>query len=128
MPDGRFVALTSQADNLVTGDSNGISDVFVHDRQTAKTTQITRNSDNFESDSPSISGDGRFVAYRHNPSDSRIHVYDRQVQDTFLLGGASYGVQPSVSSDGRFVAFDYGDGTGALDRRRPANRHIRLSD
>ena len=36
--DGRYVAFVSSATNLVTGDTNGVSDVFVHDRQTGVTT------------------------------------------------------------------------------------------
>ena len=43
--DGRFVAFESGADNLVPGDTNGESDVFVHDRQTGQTTRVSVNSD-----------------------------------------------------------------------------------
>src|SRR5205809_7953833 len=35
--DGRFVAFVSFATNLVAGDTNGATDVFVHDRQTGAT-------------------------------------------------------------------------------------------
>ena len=70
--DGRYVAFTSQAGNLVTGDTNGRADVFVHDRQTAKTTRVSPyvagDQSDLGSDSPSISGDGRFVAFRQHNS------------------------------------------------------------
>ncbi|NER06617.1 MAG: DUF4347 domain-containing protein, partial [Okeania sp. SIO3C4] len=65
--DGRFVAFSSTADNLVSGDSNGARDVFVHDRQTGVTSLVSVNSagelGNDSSDNPSISADGRFIAF-----------------------------------------------------------------
>ena len=85
--DGRYVAFTSQADNLVTGDTNGKADVFVHDRQTAQTTRVSVDSAgnqlDFDSDSPSISGDGRFVAFllrRHFSQDVRPRPPDARNQ------------------------------------------------
>ena len=66
--DGRFVAFESHASNLVPGDSNGSLDIFVHDRQTGLTTRVSVASDGTQSDSysrdPSISADGRFVAFQ----------------------------------------------------------------
>ena len=107
--DGRFVAFTSQADNLVTGDSNGFADVFVHDRQTAKTTRVSLDGNGnqwaSDSDSPSISGDGRFVAYRLDPTYQQVYVHDRQTQDTNIVDSFANG-RFSISSDGRFVAFE----------------------
>jgi Tol biopolymer transport system component len=65
--DGRFVAFMSMADNLVSGDSNGLWDIFVRDRQSGKTELISSGADgalsNNSSDLPSISADGRFVAF-----------------------------------------------------------------
>jgi hypothetical protein len=65
--DGRIVAFTSEADNLVDGDSNGYRDVFVHDRQTGQTTRVSTSSmevqGNDDSYLPSISSDGRIVAF-----------------------------------------------------------------
>jgi len=64
---GRFVAFESLASNLVAGDANGTSDVFVHDLQTGLTTRVSVDSSGAEanngSDLPSISGNGRFVAF-----------------------------------------------------------------
>lgn len=65
--DGRFVAFTSRASNLVAGDNNGVGDVFVHDRQTGQTTRVSISFNgeegNGESGLSSISADGSFVAF-----------------------------------------------------------------
>ena len=65
--DGRYVAFDSHAYNLVDGDSNGFRDVFVHDRQTGQTTRVSVSSagvqGNNRSIHPSISSDGRYVAF-----------------------------------------------------------------
>ena len=69
-PDGRYVAFVSAATNLVTTDTNGISDVFVRDLQTGVTTLVSAgatstNFTNFlsSSEAPDITPDGRFVAF-----------------------------------------------------------------
>src|SRR5207302_2591866 len=65
--DGRFVAFVSFATNLVAGDTNGATDVFVHDRQTGITERVSVASDGTEGNSwsvsPAISADGRIVAF-----------------------------------------------------------------
>ncbi len=65
--DGRFVAFVSAASNLVEGDTNGVEDVFVHDRLTGTTTRVSvdslGNGSNEASLYPSISANGRFVAF-----------------------------------------------------------------
>jgi Tol biopolymer transport system component len=65
--DGRHVAFFSDATNLVTGDTNGQRDVFVHDRASGVTARVSVDSadnqgNDFSSD-PAISGDGRYVAF-----------------------------------------------------------------
>jgi Tol biopolymer transport system component len=69
---GRFVAFASNASNLVPGDTNGIGDVFVRDRTTHATTRISVSSTgaqgNDSSFDPSISANGRFVAFRSSAS------------------------------------------------------------
>ena len=64
--DGRYVAFPSSASNLVSGDTNGTWDIFVHDRQTGQTYRVSVSSwggqGNGDSYSPSISADGRYVA------------------------------------------------------------------
>ena len=65
--DGRYVAFTSVASNLVPGDTNDKSDVFVHDRQTGATERVSVASDGTEGNNTSyqssVSGDGRYVAF-----------------------------------------------------------------
>src|SRR3989442_15756675 len=60
--DGRFVAFTSDATNLVPGDTNGAEDVFVHDRLTGTTERVSVDSTGTQGNSfnifgPSISAD-----------------------------------------------------------------------
>jgi Tol biopolymer transport system component len=83
--DGRYVAFVSDADNLVSDDTNNFCDtdynyvfddncpeVFVHDRQTGETERVSVANDgtqaNYESYQPSISADGRFVAFSSGAS------------------------------------------------------------
>lgn len=121
--DGRFVAFASEATNLVSDDTN-VSDVFVHDRETGEVTRVSVNSQgeqaNGGSQSPAISGDGRFVAFGSFASNLvpdgtfmwDIFVRDRQTGETTRVSVDSQGGQaddwseyPAISADGRFVAF-----------------------
>jgi Tol biopolymer transport system component len=65
--DGRFVFFTSDASNLVPGDTNGTSDVFVRDRRTRTTERVSVGpggaQGNGDSALPALSADGRFVAF-----------------------------------------------------------------
>jgi predicted double-glycine peptidase len=65
--DGRYIAFTSFATNLVANDTNTFSDVFVRDRLLNTTTLVSVSSagvqGNASSKSPSISADGRYVAF-----------------------------------------------------------------
>jgi Tol biopolymer transport system component len=125
--DGRYVAFWSHATNLVAGDANGWSDVFVHDRQTGATTRVSVDSfgaeANYTCGYPSISADGRYVAFESNagnlaPGDdlltpfTDVFVHDRQTGQTTRVSCDSNGVKgdagsykPSISADGRCVAF-----------------------
>jgi hypothetical protein len=123
--DGRFVAFKSLASNLVPGDTNGWPDVFVHDRLTGQTSRVSVDSagvqGNFDSYEPSISADGRFVAFYSIasnlvPGDTNgnwdVFVHDRATGQTTRVSVDSAGVQgnsssyyPSISADGRFVPF-----------------------
>lgn len=134
--DGRFVAFGSFASNLVPGDTNGAFDVFVRDRTLGTTERVSVSSSETEGDaasfSPSINGNGRFVAFSSEatnlvPMDLNgqrdIFVRDRQTGTTErvsvsssgaegngqsdgpgIRGGLSFG--PDISADGRFVTFD----------------------
>src|SRR5439155_27021792 len=124
--DGRFVAFRSEASDLVSGDNNGKRDIFVRDMQTAVTTRISVGAGgaeaNGDSDSPSISQDGRFVVFSSEASnlagnDSNgkrdVFLHDRDTGTTTLISinqlrtASSNGVsfEPSISQEGRYVAF-----------------------
>lgn len=124
--NGRFVAFTSMASNFaVKGDNNNAADIFVHDRTAVKTNRVSISSKlkegNDPSYSPSISGDGRmvaFVSYATNlvPRDTNraadVFVYNRATRKTIRVSIASDGDQansdssaPMISADGGFVAF-----------------------
>jgi Tol biopolymer transport system component len=71
--DGRYVAFQSDSTNLVPDDTNASTDVFVHDRQTGQTTRVNVDSNGGQANTsaypygsygrPSISADGRYVAF-----------------------------------------------------------------
>ncbi len=125
--DGRFVAFASYATNLVPGDTNGSQDVFVRDRMTSTTTRVSVSSGgqqgNHVSARPSISADGRFVAFislaaNLVPGDTNgkldDFVHDRATGTTTRVSVSSAEVQgndestfeaPAISADGRYVAF-----------------------
>ena len=141
--NGRFVAFHSYADNLVEGDSNGIVDVFVHDRQTGETTRVSISSDGeqasgCQSEYPDISATGRYVAFNScaaNLVDNDtnefvdIFVHDSWTGETVRVSVASDGSEANgsshnawISGDGRYVAFESlasnlveGDTNGKLD-------------
>src|SRR6476469_4992118 len=123
--DRRFVAFSSDASNIVPGDTNNQTDIFVRDLLTNTTTRVSvdsaGNPANRYSSPPSISADGRFVAFSSDasnivPGDTNntgdIFVRDLLTNTTTRVSGASAGnprnsnsFYPSNSADGRFVAF-----------------------
>jgi Tol biopolymer transport system component len=123
--DGSCIAFTSEADNLVSGDSNQNRDVFVHDLATGATEVVsvdpTGNVGNGSSFDPWLSPDGRFVtfsSYASNlvPGDTNaqedVFLHDRTTGVTEMIDVDSAGAPGifgayggSLSADGRFVAF-----------------------
>jgi Tol biopolymer transport system component len=124
--DGRFVSFESTATNLVSNDNNGYGDVFVHDRVTGITERVSVDSSGGEANHlsffPSISSDGRFVAFesvasnlvaRDTNGKFDVFVHDRATGVTKRVSVSTIGGEadsdsggPSISADGRFVAFD----------------------
>ncbi len=119
--DGRFIAFSSDAANLVTGDTNNVSDVFLHDTQTGQTRRISVDSKGTEgndySDSPSISADGRWVAFTSSASNlvsgdteghSDVFVHDTLTHETIRIstGGDNDSYRSALSADGRYLVFD----------------------
>ncbi len=124
--DGRFVAFSSEASNLVAGDTNNKADIFVHDRQN-DTTELIIGPAEFNTGSgtiivaPAISPDGGFLGFRSN-ADDLVPGDTNNSFDTFLIDsdtliaerssvssseveGNADSSRPSISSDNRFVAF-----------------------
>lgn len=125
--DGRFVAFESTATNLVPGTPYSRGGIFLHDRQTGITEKISIAAvgvdENGSSQSPSISSDGRFVAFSSSSTNlisgtttdwhQDIFVHDRQTGLNKHVSVDSSGVDwidpcsfPAISADGRFVAFE----------------------
>ena len=129
--DGRYVAFTSNASNLVRGDTNRLPDVFVRDIRTGRTTRVSVTSAGKQavgkrysngSNAPTISRDGRFVAFHSDtrnlvPGDTNntfdIFVHDLVTRKTQRVSVSSAGRQANAESlagasfslDGRYVAF-----------------------
>ncbi len=101
--DARYVAYLSTATNLVADDTNGFSDIFVHDRATSKTKRINLGMGgtqaNGPSENPKLSADGRFVVYRSNAS-NLVPGDLNGVADVFLYDTVS-GTTTRVSVDTR---------------------------
>jgi hypothetical protein len=51
--NGRYVTFTSEATNLVPGDTNGVSDVFIHDLTLATTTRVSVSENGAQGNGPS---------------------------------------------------------------------------
>jgi Ca2+-binding RTX toxin-like protein len=128
--DGRFVAFSSHAVDLVVTDTNYMANVFVRDLQLGTTTLVSVNIDgtrsgNSDSYVSAISADGRFVAFESEANDlvatdtngaRDVFVRDLQSETTTLVSvnkdgtdsgtGNSTMPVPMISADGRFVVFE----------------------
>jgi Tol biopolymer transport system component len=153
--DGRYVAFDSSAANLVPGDTNNASDVFVRDRQTGATTRVSVASDgsqavdegtwpNLYSDHPSVSADGRYVLFSSHATNLvagdtngnvDAFVHDRETGATTRVSVASDGAEAEygafyagISANGRYVTFISGSAdlvAGDTNGRRDAFLHDR---
>jgi len=121
--DGRYVAFSSSASNLVTGDTNAYEDVFVRDLTADTTTRVSVSSGGVQANGlstrPAISGDGRYVvfhsdAYNLVPNDfsfQDIFLHDRPRHDhpsqhrQRRIGAQRQQHYAVISGDGRFVVF-----------------------
>ncbi|MFC4099119.1 S-layer homology domain-containing protein [Paenibacillus xanthanilyticus] len=127
--DGRFVAFESSADDLADGDESNF-DIFVYDRDNDANELVSIPSHAEDpddaaggnSEKPSISADGRFVAFESSSSylveddqngNNDVFVFDRQTKQAKLISAPAAGGQadrasgaPSMSADGSVVAFE----------------------
>ena len=124
--NGRYIAFVSSASNLVAGDTNGVSDIFVRDMKIGVTRRVSVSSDGVQandghSDGPGISADGRFVVF-DSAATNLVPGDTNGVTDVFvrdLIAGTTRRVsvggggaqadgatfQPAISADGKHVAF-----------------------
>jgi Tol biopolymer transport system component len=120
--DGRSIAFVSDASNLVHGASG--QQVFVRNEKTHRTSLVSASSSgqvgNSSSFNPSISADGRYVAFASiatnlvpgGTSGEQVFLHDMKTGKTILVAESSSGhkaadssFDPSNSADGHFVAF-----------------------
>jgi hypothetical protein len=133
-PDGRYVAFTSGASDLVAGDTNGIPDVFVRDLQSGTTRRVSVGAKSTGStvlpsisDAPAITPDGRYVAFYSSATNlvtgvkvaGEVYVRDLVGGNTVWASTAARSLfqsvagttnatscNPIISGDGNFVAFE----------------------
>lgn len=124
--DGRYVVFHSRATNLVLGDTNGVNDVFRHDRQSRVTSRMSVSTSGGEGDSSSdsavISDDGNLVVFESIAINlvigdtnglNDIFVRDVIAAETtrISMNEAQYETDggsdnPSISGDGTLIAFE----------------------
>jgi Tol biopolymer transport system component len=127
--DGRFVAFVSDDAGLVPGGNDNFFQVFLRDLTAGVTTRISSkpngNQGTDDSDHPSLSRDGRYVAFESDSpglvagdtnGTTDVFVRDRTAGTTQRISVLSTGAQadyggeaPSISADGRYVAFASAD-------------------
>ena len=124
--DGRYVVFESNAFNLVSGDTNGLRDVFIKDTNTNSITRVSTAANgsqgNGGSENPAISADGRYVVFRSNASNLvsgdtnnnwDVFIKDTTTNSITRVSTAANGSQgngtsyfPDISADGRYVVFE----------------------
>jgi Tol biopolymer transport system component len=125
--DGRYVAFSSRATNLLPEDTDAIADVYLFDRVTGELELLSisssGNKGNADSGKPSISADGRLVVFESLATNfgggssrpgSDVFLRDRDIGRTQLISlnpdtsaaGNAESNNPVISSDGRLIAFD----------------------
>ena len=127
--DGRYIVFTSEADNLVGGDTNDLPDIFLHDRWSGFTTLISLAPDGsqftqwkWRDMNPTISTNARFIAFQtvyETPAGAHtvgIFVRDRSTNTTTLIDSPCK-EWPVLAADGRFLACRSYDDVFTYDRR-----------
>ncbi len=123
--DGRFVTFTSDIASLVSGDTNGVADAFVHDLQTGATVRVSVSSSSEQANGPSatsdISDDGHLVVFSSSATNlvsndtnnvGDVFVHNLLTDETRRVSMSSLGAQADhpanggvISDNGRYVAF-----------------------
>ena len=124
--DGRYVVFRSAATNLVTGDTNGVEDIFMRDTLAGTTVRVSLGSGTTQATgtslTPAVSNGGRYVVFASeadnlvtgdNNAQPDIFVRDTQSNTTTLISSTSIGLgsangasfDPATTPDGAFIAF-----------------------
>ena len=121
--DSRYVVFQSDASDLVPGDTNGVTDIFLRDTYTGVTRLISVAADggfaNGASTQPVMTPDGTCVAFISAASNlvagdtngiPDVFVRDLITQTTWLISVGATGANatmdtPLITPDGRYVAF-----------------------
>lgn len=138
--DGRYVVYQSAASNLVEGDWNGYTDVFMHDLETGETRCVSQSFDQGSADAdstaPAVSADGQYVTFMSQAtnlnafwSDNTNQIYHRDmvtgetnlasVPSAGSAAGGKINNPPAISGDGMQVVFQstgYGLVTGDTNK------------
>ncbi|HEX7839423.1 MAG TPA: Ig-like domain-containing protein, partial [Kofleriaceae bacterium] len=125
--DGRFVAFSSPATNLVAGDTNSVSDIFVRDLTAGTTTRVSVSSTGGQADKAStgasLSRDGRFISFLSSAtnlvagaSGTQVYVRDTQALTTTRPLTTSTATWARLSSDGRYLTALGASGVSICDR------------
>lgn len=142
--DGRFVCFTSEATNLVNGDSNGVTDVFRRDLLNDQTTRVSLRASDVQGNGASgrarISGSGFVVAFESSAT-NLVEFDTNDVKDVFVrdlntsvtsrvsvdAGGfqvSGESERPSLSEDGTIVAFDASSALVAGDTNNDTDVYV----
>ncbi len=124
--DGSLIVYMSRAENIVEGDTNGFSDIFVFEQGSGTTRRISVSSSGEQANAPSsrpvISGNGRVVVFASladnlvpNDTNNTVDVFahDLETGETTRISVASDGTEadlfsemPTISYDGQYVVFE----------------------
>ena len=145
---GRFVVFTSSSPNIVSGDTNGVADVFLRDRETGTTTRVSVSSSGAQANDESadfygvsVTPDGRYVSFfsfasNLVPGDTNnqvdVFVRDTVAGTTERVSVSSAGVQGNdgsyqsyLSDDGRYVLFNSGASNLIASQSRAPTAYVR---
>ena len=154
-PDGQYVAFVSNATNLVPGDRNRSTDIFLRDLRTHSTALISRGAGggaaNGPSGNPVVSSDARFVAFQSQASDlicarrclpaaedinlvTDVFLFDR-IKDRMTLisagpdgGWPEESTAPQFNSGGAIIAFTSRHPIDERDIRNDFDLFVRVGD
>ncbi|MCJ7548509.1 MAG: hypothetical protein MUQ30_02365, partial [Anaerolineae bacterium] len=123
--DGRFIVFWSHASDLVAGDTNSWTDIFLSDRLNGALQRVNLSTTGEQalggnSNEPAISADGRFVVFRSgatnlvpNDTNSSRDIFVRDLQgtttrvsvDSYASESTGHNYSPVISADGAAIAF-----------------------